>query len=119
MKVWVRDLIKCEEQFLHSLKNQIFLSILSLCWLFGYIDYALELIDHEILGIKLEEVEKTALLTEGMDASSIKEDSITFLTKFWALCPTSYPLQQEETSTFTFQQSPKSQTNSKRFLGKG
>ena len=62
--IWVRDLVKSEKKFLHSLKKSDFLSILSLCWLFGYSDYALELIDHQILGSKLEEFEKKAFLNK-------------------------------------------------------
>ena len=45
--IWVRDLIRCEEEFLHSIEKSNFLSILSICWLFGYSDFALELIDQK------------------------------------------------------------------------
>jgi len=59
--IWVRDLTKCGADFLHSLTRPDFSSILSLCWLFGYSDYALELIDNQILGSLLEDHEKEAL----------------------------------------------------------
>lgn len=59
--IWLRDLIKCENEFLHSIKKSDFLSILSLCWLFEYSDFAIELLDHEYLGTLLEEDEKTVL----------------------------------------------------------
>ena len=62
--IWIRDLIRCENEFLHSLEKSGFLSILSLCWLFGYSDYAIELIDHQILGALLDEEEKTVLRRE-------------------------------------------------------
>ena len=81
--IWVRDLIKCEAGTLHSLQRSDFLSILSLCWLFGYIDYALELIDHEILGKLLEEIDREAL---GKEETWLKPalvaDSASALTQF-------------------------------------
>ena len=80
--IWIRDLIKCERNFLHSLERSDFLSILSLCWLFGYSDYALELLDHEILKEKLEQVEKIALNQEEAWLHPLpKTDSKTFLTQ--------------------------------------
>lgn len=62
--IWVRDLLKCEEQFLKSLSKSKFISILSLCWLFGYSDYAIELINHKVLGALLNEDEKFELYKE-------------------------------------------------------
>jgi FkbM family methyltransferase len=118
--IWVRDLIKCEEQFLHSLKKSDFLSILSLCWLFGYIDYALELIDHEILGIKLEEVEKTALLREEvwMHLPS-KEDSITFLTQVLGFMSHFLPTPARRNFYIHLPTIAEKPNKLKRFLGKG
>lgn len=81
--IWVRDLIKCEAGTLNSLKRSDFLSILSLCWLFGYSDYALELIDHEILGKLLEEVDREALGKEETWLKPVLEaDSASRLTQF-------------------------------------
>jgi FkbM family methyltransferase len=118
--IWVRDLIKCEEQFLHSLKKSDFLSILSLCWLFGYIDYALELIDHEILGLKLEEVEKTALLREEvwMHLPS-KEDSITFLTQVLGFMSHLLPTPARRNLYIHLPTIAEKPNKLKRFLGKG
>ena len=80
--IWIRDLIKCERNFLHSLEKSDFLSILSLCWLFGYSDYALELLDHEILKEKLEQVEKIALCKEEVWLHPLPTaDSKTLLTQ--------------------------------------
>ena len=81
--IWVRDLTKCEADFLRSLQRSDFLSILSLCWLFGYSDYALELIDHQILGSFLEENEKEALGKEETWIKPVLEtDSASCLTQF-------------------------------------
>jgi hypothetical protein len=80
--IWIRDLIRCENEFLHSLEKSNFLSILSLCWLFGYSDYALELIDHQILGTLLEKEEKTALGNEEAWLKPVSEaDSMSVLTR--------------------------------------
>lgn len=80
--IWVRDLIKCEDEYLHSLKKSNLLSILSLCWLFGYSDYALELIDHQILETLLEKKEKTALANEATWLKPMPEaDSMSSLTR--------------------------------------
>ena len=80
--IWIRDLIKCEDEFLHSLEKSNFLSILSLCWLFGYSDYALELIDHEILGQLLDNDLKLSLFKEEAWLKPLPEaDSISSLTK--------------------------------------
>lgn len=82
--IWIRDLIKCENKLLHSLEKSDFLSILSLCWLFGYSDYALELIDNEILGTLLEEVDKIALGNEKAWLKPLpKADSVSALTRFF------------------------------------
>ena len=81
--IWVRDLIKCEADFLHSLSRSDFLSILSLCWLFGYSDYALELLDNQILGSLLEEDVKKALGKEETWLKPVLEaDSASRLTQF-------------------------------------
>ena len=81
--IWIRDLIKCEDEFLHSLEKSNFLSILSLCWLFGYSDYALELIDHEILGQLLDNDLKLSLFKEEAWLKPLPEaDSMSVLTKF-------------------------------------
>ena len=57
--IWVRDLTKCEADFLRSFKDLIFYPFCPFAgFLFGYSDYALELIDHQILGSFLEENEK-------------------------------------------------------------
>ena len=79
--IWVRDLFKCEEQLLKSLSRSKFISILSLCWLFGYCDYALELINHKILGTLLTEDEKVELHKEkAWFNSTQKNESINYLT---------------------------------------
>ena len=58
-----------------------FISILSLCWLFGYSDYALELINHKILGALLTEDEKVELHKEkAWFNSTQKNESINYLT---------------------------------------
>ena len=81
--IWVRDLIKSENSFVHSLGKSEFLSILSLCWLFGYSDYALELIDNQILGSLLEKNEKEALGKEETWVKPVlKKDSASRLTQF-------------------------------------
>ena len=81
--IWIRDLIKCENEFLRSIDKSNFLSILSLCWLFGYCDYALELIDHQILGNLLNKEEKAALANEEAWLKPVtKEHSISKLTQF-------------------------------------
>jgi len=56
---------------------------LSLCWLFGYSDYALELIDNQILGSLLEKNEKEALGKEETWVKPVlKKDSASRLTQF-------------------------------------
>jgi hypothetical protein len=77
----VRDLLKCEEQVLKSLSKSKFISILSLCWLFGYSDYALELINHKILGALLNDHEKLELHKEkAWFTPTEKNESSNFLT---------------------------------------
>jgi FkbM family methyltransferase len=81
--IWIRDLIKCENEFLRSIDKSNFLSILSLCWLFEYSDYAIELIGHEILGDLLDKQEKAALANEEAWIKPVtKENSINTLTQF-------------------------------------
>ncbi len=80
--IWVRDLIRCEEEFLHSIEKSNFLSILSICWLFGYSDFALELIDQKILGSLLEEDEKILLSKEETWLKPVPEtDSASRITR--------------------------------------
>ena len=56
---------------------------MSLCWLFGYSDYALELIDNQILGSLLEENEREALGQEETWIKPVLEtDSASRLTQF-------------------------------------
>jgi FkbM family methyltransferase len=81
--IWIRDLIKCEADTLRYLQRSDFLSILSLCWLFGYSDYALELLDHEILGTLLDETDKLSLGNEEAWIKPLgKTDSPTAFTRF-------------------------------------
>lgn len=81
--IWIRDLIRSDYRFLHSLTKSDFLSILSLCWLFGYSDYALELINHEILSQLLDEVDKISLgKKESWLKPLAKADPPTALTRF-------------------------------------
>ena len=62
--IWIRDLVRYDNEYIHSLTKSDLLSILSLCWLFGYSDYAIELLDHEYLGTLVDEGEKTVLVKE-------------------------------------------------------
>ena len=79
--IWVRDLLKCEEQVLKSLSKPKFISILSLCWLFGYSDYAIELINHKILGALLNDHEKLELHKEKAWFTSTENNELSnFLT---------------------------------------
>jgi len=81
--IWIKDLLRCEHGFLHSLTKSDLLSILSLCWLFGYSDYALELINHKILGQLLDEADKLILGNEEAWLIPLsKADSPTAFTRF-------------------------------------
>ena len=80
--IWIKDLIRCDHEFLHSLTTSDLLSILSLCWLFGYSDYALELVDHKILSQLLDNAHKLSLSKEEAWLKPLPEaDSISSLTK--------------------------------------
>jgi FkbM family methyltransferase len=80
--IWVRDLIKCETNLLHTIRRSDFLSILSLCWLFRYSDYALELLDHEYLGTLLNENDKRVLrIEESWLKPTLEAESMSNITK--------------------------------------
>jgi len=80
--IWVRDLVSSKTNALQSIQRSDFKSILSLCWLFGYSDYALELLDHEYLRTLMSPDEKEALSKEEPWLKPLtKTKSVSALTK--------------------------------------
>ncbi len=80
--IWVQDLLSSNSPLSENMNKEKLFSILSLCWLFGYSDYALELIDQKTFGILLEEKEKTAVDNEDAWLKPVPEgDSMSALTR--------------------------------------
>ena len=62
--IWVRDFLTYEKTLLNQINRDQFLSILSLCWLFGYSDYGVELLKIKPFNSLLEKEIQSLILEE-------------------------------------------------------